>query len=195
MNLANSVVYFRTPLCASSYILNNLNSIEAKKIIVIEFNRKMNPQKYKNAIQYYKNFTQYFSFTFVRNPFDRIISVYKKLSKSSRGRDLIDAEKFTNSKSFTDFVESLTPDTIRQSMHLTPITTNLFQDKFHYLDFIGKIEDFPKESGRLLKESGNLKLNLRYVKGRDYRSFYNKKTKFIVEELYKKDLETFNYEF
>ena len=150
----------------------------------------------------------YFVFTFVRNPFIRIISCYRDKYNVSPDNDdrLTFSYKifpYINSvKSFSDFVARVckTPY-IYLDRHFTPQFLFLedFKKEGGEVDFIGKLEDIQRDFEPIRKKYNLLPLehmntsksNLRNKSWRDY---YTPKTATLIYEKYRRDFEDFGYE-
>ena len=143
----------------------------------------------------------YFTFTFVRNPFDRIVSAYNHIVK----------QNLKKKWSFTEFIKNglLNKDEILSNGKLFknfPSDQHWIPQHFHayyndkcFLDYIGKVENIKEDWLFISNKLGYSKTlpKLRYGPKRDdYRNYYkDDETIEIVSEVYKKDLELFNYEF
>lgn len=177
-----------------------------------------------------------FSFTFVRNPWDRIVSAYSYLIKGGGNLgDKKDRDHYLSDydeSNFEDFiVNELTKKRILKQLHFIPQYQWISDNKGNLVvDFVGKLEDFEKNMNKLFKEIDiNVKVRsydifkisrysiyiidflnkLFYVAGKktrllpytnptkhkNYRSNYNKKTRKIVADVYKKDIKLFGYKF
>ena len=135
----------------------------------------------------------YFSFAFVRNPFDRILSSYLNYTVK-------------NTPDFDDYIQ-MVAGTVRDELFKThtSIRTN---DLSHYIpqitmtgnnsvDFVGRFENYDNDLTTLLELSGiemhdNVKIKKRNVKYRDYYGGGNRR---IIEQIYRDDLEIFGYSF
>ena len=128
----------------------------------------------------------YFTFGFVRNPFDRVVSHYafSKFSNVTR-RDYIDFGAYCKNEHYNN---------------MGPIVNQLDVD----VDFIGKYESFvedfdalhalldieipsPHPLDRIQNPAGRRR-------GSHYKEFYNAELRSIVELKYKPDFERFGYE-
>jgi hypothetical protein len=148
-----------------------------------------------------KNFQDYFKFTFVRNPWDRIVSAYTFLQKG--GMNKWD-QKFNDSvlskyDSFEDFVLNwLTSENI-QTYHHFKEQHGYFIDKYRKttVDFIGYVENIAEDFEFIANKIGcNEKLKIENaVKRSNYKDFYNEKTRERVASVYKTDIELLNYNF
>jgi hypothetical protein len=135
------------------------------------------------------DYNEYFVFSFIRNPFDRVVSNYY----FNRGPW---KKRFGKWPSFEEYCLD-----IKNWNYLTPLSEHLDID----LDFIGRYERFKLDFdllnfklGTKTYTSKNHPLNLVANKsGRKthYSVYYSKKAKKAIEHEYKKDLERFNYKF
>lgn len=134
----------------------------------------------------------YFSFTFVRNPFDRFVSAYSYLKNGGinendkrHGDELIN--KF---ESFEEFVKNGIPD----QQHFKPMSHWIDGE----LDFIGRVERFQEDFNVICDKIGIPHQRLPHTnksKHKPYTEYYNEATRQIVAEKYAKDVEYFGYEF
>ncbi len=143
-----------------------------------------------NKCEFVKNYT---TFTIVRNPFDRFVSVFLSYADMRWTKDYqgLDFEEFVH-------VATHLPDRKRRIVfngHLEP--------QHFYLDYnlpihIFKFENLePLEEWLSEKVSNPIKLSYQ-LKNRSrthYSDYYSSKTLKIITEFYKKDLELFNYKF
>lgn len=140
-----------------------------------------------------KEYPGYFKFSFVRNPFDRLVSAYKW-----------GMHGWVNSKeeTFESFVKSLMKGGRREiknlsnqkANHVVPWTT-LFNIKD--FDFIGRFENINDDWNHICKKIGirkNLPITNK-TKHKHYRDYYNEETRKFVTRFYENDLNVFNYKF
>lgn len=137
-------------------------------------------------LQQYNN---YFKVAFVRNPWERYLSMYIENSINHIFR----AEPF-EWISFNDYIYDL-PNNSMKKRQLEFISF----DGQMVADFIGRYENYEKDFYKLCEIAGikNVKLNLRmrYHGDYDYRKFYNNDTREFVAEYAKRDIDYFNYKF
>jgi len=156
-----------------------------------------------------QDFSDYYKFSFVRNPWARLVSEYRY-------------RNFLSHKSFKDFVLNKLPkpgldDKYR---HVMPQTDMLYDENGKLLvDFVGKFESLQQdfttvcsnlgfEDSKLShinssdKKSRELKRKFRnivYRNGesnlRNYVEFYDAETREAVADLYRADIENFAYSF
>lgn len=148
-----------------------------------------------------KAFNQYFKFTFVRNPWDRLYSAYSFLKNG--GWDDQDRrwaeENLSDTNDFNDFVLNwLTTERLYSHIHFWPQSRFVLDHKGKLLvDYIGYFEtineDFAVIARRLNTEASLSHTNASPRK--DYRSVYSAAAAQKVLELYREDVDLFGYEF
>ncbi|EAK9944556.1 alpha-2,3-sialyltransferase [Campylobacter lari] len=148
-------------------------------------------------------FENYFSFGFVRNPYDRMVSAYHYLR--SGGGNLVDEtwakENIYKYNSFEEFVLNLQNNDeqikILSWMHFVPQYKYLCDnDKNILVNFIGKFEKLDEDFKKILnilKRKDSL-VHVNKSKHRDYKDYYNYETYKIIREIYKNDFEIFDYD-
>jgi len=149
----------------------------------------------------------YFSFSFVRNPWDRIASCYRYF-KSMKPKDrwykgnqkLADLAKQI---SFDQFVRMI-PEfqkmmireegSVRSGIHFQPFS--YFLDK--PIEYIGKMEDIQHDYFNI-RSRLNLPLEnlpqINSTKKQNYQKLYIEDTKSLVYNVYSEDIKKYNYEF
>jgi hypothetical protein len=149
-------------------------------------------------------YEDYFKFTFVRNPWDRLVSAFLFLKKG--GTNKADRQwAGENLSRFEDFDSFVTKWVDRKNVnkwkHFVP------QYKFLCLpgartpvvDFIGYFEhlneDFINVQKRLGSHTNLQHLNKTDGGKRDYREYYTETTKKIVADVYREDIQIFGYDF
>ena len=147
-------------------------------------------------------FNSYYKFTFVRNPWDRLVSTFFFLKIGGlTEKDRVWAEKHLGTyEDFGVFVkEWLTEEHISNSLHFQQQHVFLEDDKGNIaVDFIGRFETIETDFLTITKRLGiNRSLQKTNVSERDlnYRSYYDDATRAIVGSIYAKDISLFNYEF
>jgi hypothetical protein len=146
-------------------------------------------------------FQSYFKFTFVRNPWDRVVSAYCFLQNGGRNKwdsDFYERE-IKQFDSFKQFVHAwLNPINIQKFHHFRPQHL-YFLDKYNKVtvDYIAYFENIEEDFNYIAQKIGcNRKLSKNNVISRaDYRSYYDEETIKIVEEVYRKDINLLNYTF
>ena len=154
---------------------------------------------------------KYFSFAFVRNPFDACVSrfFYHQREDKNNPQDLL-FQKFSKDKDgVSSWVKSLkTDDCWTDEKKYFWRSTFETQKKFLsddsndkiLVDFVGKFEHLNDDFQKICDTIGcdnNLKgIHENSSKRKsDYREYYDDEAIEIIESMYKEDLECFNYEF
>ena len=150
----------------------------------------------------HNTFRRYYKFTFVRNPWDRVVSTYfflkaGGLTEKDKAWAEINLYHFQN---FNDFVRGwLNEENINNSLH--------FQRQHIFLegengkiavDFIGRFENI-EEDFKIITNKLKIKRTLTKtndsIRKLNYRDYYNEETKAIVDNVYHRDIILFNYKF
>lgn len=146
-------------------------------------------------------FQQYFKFTFVRNPWDRLVSAYHFLETGGMNQwDKSFYEKeLSHVPDFRTFVlEWLTPETMYRYHHFKPQHVFLFDRYFKVsVDFIGQFENIDDDFKEIAKRLGcDAVLEKANDSARtDYRNYYDAKTRERVANLYRSDIALLGYSF
>ena len=179
--------------------IENLNTlfglINSEKLNT--FNYKSNFLQHLTYTECQKTITipkDYTSFSFVRNPWDKLVSIY-----SNPDNNLIEYSKSKNINlrelSFSKFIEIIHE---LNHIHLEHQHTFIYdQQNRRQVDFLGRFEVFHQDFNKLCKELG-IKPDLPHTNKsnhKQYRDYYTHKTKIIVSQFYEQDIDLFNYTF
>ncbi|HHZ82348.1 MAG TPA: hypothetical protein EYN64_06490 [Flavobacteriales bacterium] len=158
-------------------------------------------------------FKEMFKFTFVRNPFDFLLSTF---CFSRRWASHFWHQKVVNME-FKDFpkfymseverfassrVEDLRGDSHGRSEVTTPYEWIIDKNGDVMMDFVGKLENIDEDMKLVLKRIGKGDMpiivpreNVNKHNDKPYREMYDATTRAYVEKHFEKDLKHFNYEF
>jgi len=141
---------------------------------------------------------KYFTFTFVRNPWDRMVSYYNFRLKRS-------FEMYNHGDSFKEWIRFLCSDEVQK---IKAYHFNLaIKSQYEFLvsksneisvDFIGRFENLQQDFCIVCDKIGIPQQKLPHVnktKHKHYTEYYDDETKQIVAEKFAKDIESFGYEF
>ncbi len=151
-----------------------------------------------------REFRQFFKFTFVRNPWDRLLSAFLFLKKGGRNpKDLRWAEVHLQPfATFEDFVMNwVTPENIRKRVHFRPQHTFIVvpRQQVACVDFVGYFENIAADYNYIRKKLHIGKdlcvKNRTAEKKRDYRSLYTDRMAQIVANVYHTDIQMLGYDF
>lgn len=152
-------------------------------------------------------YREYFKFSFVRNPYDRLVSCYySKINPRIVG---IDQEPHAGvalrpGMSFREFTEAvcMIPDE-KSNVHFRSQHLTLYDygaDGGSLVDFIGRFENMEEDFSQVAQRLG-VDPNLPHSnpskrrEQRDYRGYYDEKLARMVGERYRADCELFGYSF
>jgi hypothetical protein len=151
-----------------------------------------------------KEFEQYFSFSFVRNPWDRVVSAYNFVKQGGTQyvqplpNPIYQSNIFAT---FESFVTEWLPyaDLTKEDVVFAPQYWYVIDKKGDIaINFIGKIETLADDIA-LLEQRLNITIEIQQLnkssRVKNYRDYYNEQTQQIVADIYKKDIELFNYRF
>lgn len=166
-------------------------------------------------------FETYFKFSFVRNPWSRMVSIYKHF----------DFHRYLTFEKFIDYQLPILQE--KRAYFVMPQVNYIYDEKDRKLvDFIGKFENIEEDFeylrnkiphsvndlthvnkspgphnwysrwnlkfvGKELWKSPKMvaKISLKAKQYSSYRDYYSSKTKLKIKEMYREDIETFDYTF
>ena len=146
-------------------------------------------------------FDQSFKFTFVRNPWDRLVSAFFFLKKSELERNRRFARRNLSAYSdFDTFVRQwLTRKSIWRFTHFLPQYHFICIDKRLGVDFVGFYENLAEDFAIVAKKINRPTVlreeNRLGGRSTDYRQYYNDETRDIVAEVYAEDITLLGYSF
>jgi hypothetical protein len=139
-------------------------------------------------------FQQYFRFSFVRNPWDRMVSIYSHMDTHMED-SAEDAGLPLTGLSFEEFLERTENF---QHVHLMPQQQFIFDDTGNCLvDFIGRFESLSSDFAVICEKLG-IETTLSHQNPSthgDYRAYYNEASRKAVERRYGEDIERLRYVF
>jgi hypothetical protein len=139
----------------------------------------------------HRQFETYFKFGFVRNPWDRVVSLYER----NEGLQLKDKMPF---EQFVDWIEYSSSTCIHSSPHRYQL--DWFVDPHGNLlaDFIGRFERLEEDWTFVAQKLGiTEKLPHRRAnpRSRHYTEYYNARTREVIARKFNVDIQRFGYEF
>lgn len=150
---------------------------------------------------YEGDLTEYFKFTFVRNPYERAISDWRFLrGKSNKEWSSKTFLKYLNRKGYFErMFSNNNNDKSSRIDHTYPQYDFIYDKNANCLvDFIGRTENLQEDFNIVCDRIGIPQQKLPHKKkgnNKHYTVYYDDETREIVAEKYKKDIEYFGYKF
>ncbi|WP_170559077.1 sulfotransferase family 2 domain-containing protein [Ruegeria atlantica] len=138
----------------------------------------------------------YFKFSFVRNPWDRLVSAYHYIIARRKELELV-----ANHSTFESFLHSFVeePSQYLSIPYFTPQSDFLInEDGEMPIDFLGRFETFEKDLSIVLREVGSKRRFFKHRKKsrrQDYREYYSTESSKAVGAIYISDIQNFGYDF
>ena len=167
-----------TTIC--SILKNNFDAVQPYKHLDIE--------QYKEKFP--KETSSYFKFSFVRNPWSRVVSLYHRKEGMQMKSEMTFSE-------FVGWIRLATDTCIMPTPKKYMIDFFKIDNKLK-MDFIGKFENLQEDFNTICDKIGIPQQQLSHknpTKHKYYTEYYDEETKQIVAEKYAKDIEYFGYEF
>jgi len=161
----------------------------------ISNNQLITQDQYNILLEEKKEYKKYFKYAIVRNPYDRVVSCWKNKTTKKH------AEHYKNSVftkatgvTFKKFVHMLDEGYFNNDRHLLQQVNFIIND----IDYIGKMENLQKDFDNVCDRVGMNSFTLPHrnvTKHKQYREYYDKETRKIIQKIYSRDIEFFDYEF
>ncbi len=147
---------------------------------------------------YYRpdEYRDYFKFAFVRNPWERMVSGWLNKIVEANRLDLPE-QQHQEFQHFGKFVSFCSKTDLQDfDLHFKPQHELI---DLNELDYLGRMETFEKDVDEVFSHLGFEGFNVSHKnisKGKkNYTKFYNKRTRALVANIYRKDIQLFNYRF
>jgi len=198
--------------CIFIHIPKTAGTSIIKVLMPEKFDTGKPPQNHSRPFEFIKSnpslWQSYFTFTFVRNPWDRFVSSFlynakvakinfAKTGTSPRGirKVILDCDSDINK-----FIIETPGQVILKGFQFPPQTSWLCNgDTYIQIDFIGRFENLQEDFNYVCDKIGLKPINLPHenpnVSRKRYQEYYTEETKKIVYEYYKTEIEYFNYKF
>ena len=187
-------IFVHIPKCAGISVSRSLfGNVSGAHLTLKQFQIMFSPE----------DFSEYFKFSFVRNPWDRLVSAFHFLKKGGiTPRDKEWSE--THLAPFADFDAfvrgGIQQKKIRSLLHFRPQCDFIcLAGKRPGLNFIGFYEnldaDFAYICHKLNLDRKLLAANRNPSRKKDYREYYNDETREIVGRIYADDVKVLGYSF
>ena len=182
----NNYIYFHIPKCAGTSISSNLKEYYNGKN-----KHKHGGAKLAKEFFFKKKWNSFFKFSFVRNPYDRMVSWYEHLIRN----------KFLINKkvSFKDFLKDY-DSYYREDKRNVSFKENQYDFILaDEMQFIGRFENLENDWKKLLKILNFKYYPLKWINKnenkKNYHKYYDNWSRNYVSSIFQKDIEYFNYKF
>ena len=138
-----------------------------------------------------KQFDSYFKFGFVRNPWDRVVSLYLR----KEGLQMRDKMTFDE---FVSWIQYSSSTCIHPVPHVNQLDWLVDPHGNVLVDFIGKFETLQDNWMVIAKKLGikqHLPHKNKNPRKKYYTEYYSRKTRTIIEDKFRRDIEFFGYKF
>ncbi len=172
----------------------HLNIKETREKFISEYK-----QKHTNIInRFFKNraakskWEEYFKFGFVRNPWDRVVSLYLR-------KEGIQMAGKMNFDEFVHWIQNSSDTSIHPSKHKNQLDWFLDTNGKLAVDYIGKFETLD-EDWRVISKKLGIEQPLPHAnknpkKKKHYTEYYNHELRDIIADKFRIDIEYFDYKF
>lgn len=145
-----------------------------------------------------ETWNQLFTFSFVRNPWDRMVSMYFYRLKKGH---------YSEALTFRDYVLQLSrlgegskPDLFANQVFYLGCSDYLYDGSCRLVDCIGRFENRQADIGKIAARIGFHKLGELWIqdnsgKQEHYSKYYDEETRNIIEHMYSRDIGLFGYRF
>jgi len=155
------------------------------------------------AINEHPECADYFKFAFIRNPWARLVSLYKDFTvhRIYQYSEFVKHDKplFGEFKDFEDFCINVKSSYWWDDIFLKSQTNQLSIDGILKMDFIGRFEQLQNDFNVVCSKIGVpyklLRKNIGKYDNSDYRKYYTEASRKAVTKMYLDDIESFKYEF
>jgi hypothetical protein len=142
------------------------------------------------------DFSSWYKFAFVRNPWDRLVSSFCFEHKEQRKKNsFVETEVFPKYVDWVETVVSSRKGLVGEHCHLRP----QLEFSLNKLDFLGRFERFEPDLRVILKRLGISVDGIPHLhkskKRKHYAEYYDERTKQKVAEIYAEDIEDLGYSF
>lgn len=205
---SHNFVFIHIPKTAGTsiercFIENNLINTGKKCLQGRIDSNELKTSKYSNAFWHHlncsevkkiigqNNWSNYFKFTIVRNPWDRAVSFYSYMKENTKNPNSLSFGK-SYPETFDNWVRQLNLPSDQQSK----IVDNNGE---LMVDFVGRFENLGKDFQLILSKIKASQLKLKHFKKtnrQNYHQYYKSdEIVQIIADKYKKDIDLFEYEF
>jgi len=153
--------------------------------------------RYQEHLNHNKQIKDYFKFTFVRNPYDKLVSEYFWFKDQYNKWNDANTKKLYRDKTFKEFVTIFLSDEARGD-HYHRFTYHQMLEPVSDISFIGRYENLSEDFDIVCNTIGISQQTLTHVyktRHDHYSEYYDNETRELVACRYARDIERFKYKF
>ena len=138
-----------------------------------------------------EQFSNYFKFGFVRNPWDRVVSLYER-------KEALELRNKMSFEDFVDWIQYSSATCVHSSPHRYQLDWFVDPNGVVLADFIGRFEQLERDWRIIARKLGvneDLPRTRSNPRERHYTEYYNSKTRAVIAEKFKVDIDHFGYQF
>lgn len=147
---------------------------------------------------------QAFKFCFVRNPYDRAVSIWRFLCDGYEaslhrnfGRSSGGSYGYGRDLTFREFLEGFPEPNLWERWHMTTQSFHVTDDSGRLMvDFVGRLEKLQQDFDTVCDQIGMRRVQLPHenrTEHEHYTRYYDAETRRLAEQRYGEDIERFNY--
>jgi chondroitin 4-sulfotransferase 11 len=179
ISYSHKFLFIQIPKTATSSIHGSL-----ARYMKYDYSKIGRHSKYSEAAEFYPESKNYFKFSFVRNPWDRMLSFYL-FKKTNRAHI-----KIPDDLSLKDFLLT-SAGQIKFNQHS-------YIESFDTSSFIGRFENLQQDFDIICDKIGIPQRELQYANKSShnhYTEYYDNETRRLVSEKFARDIDYFGYKF
>jgi len=138
-----------------------------------------------------EQFNSYFKFGFVRNPWDRVVSLYER-------KEALELRNQMSFEQFVDWIQYSSATCVHSGPHRYQLDWFVDPDGEVLADFIGRFERLEQDWAFVANKIGvseTLPHTRANPRARHYTEYYNARTRDVIANRFKVDIERFGYQF
>ena len=184
----NKLIFLHIPRTGGHYISEKLGAY------IINEKRHTLPDFYKQ--RYGRIWDQYYKFTFVRNPWDRVVSAWSRII--AKKEKWFDCNQLKNDQYFGDVIYRNFQEFLKGKFWFDTHFNPQMKWIIYPLDFIGKYENLDNDLKKVFNDN-NIEWSddghLYKSYHRPYKEYYNENTLHIIKSVYLEEIKIFRYTF